>query len=92
LGFDPGELDLMLNGDGLPDDDTNSDGDSGGGSLADRFGIPPFSVLNAREGWWQDRKRAWIAIGIQSELGRGDQLIENGGGMISKDRYAGGGG
>jgi hypothetical protein len=39
-------------------------------SLADRFIIPPFSVLNAREGWWQDRKRAWIACGIQSELGR----------------------
>jgi hypothetical protein len=41
-------------------------------TLADRFGIPPFSVLNAREGWWQDRKRAWIALGIQSELGRGE--------------------
>jgi ParB-like nuclease domain len=43
---------------------------SGNGSLAERFGIPPFSVLNAREGWWQDRKRAWLALGIQSELGR----------------------
>jgi len=41
------------------------------GNLADRFGIPPFSVLNAREGWWQDRKAAWIALGIKSELGRG---------------------
>ena len=40
-------------------------------SLADRFGVPPFSVLNAREGWWQDRKRAWLALGIESELGRG---------------------
>jgi hypothetical protein len=39
--------------------------------LADRFGIVPFTVLNAREGWWQDRKRAWLALGIQSELGRG---------------------
>lgn len=44
---------------------------SGKGSLADRFMLPPFSVLNAREGWWQDRKRAWIALGIKSELGRG---------------------
>lgn len=41
-------------------------------SLSDRFGIPPFSVLNAREGWWQDRKRAWLSLGIQSELGRGE--------------------
>ena len=40
-------------------------------SLADRFLIPPFTVLNAREGWWQNRKRAWLAIGIKSELGRG---------------------
>jgi hypothetical protein len=30
----------------------------------------PFSVLNAREGWWQARKDAWIALGIRSELGR----------------------
>jgi ParB-like nuclease domain len=47
----------------------------GAGSLADRFLIPPFSVLNAREGWWQDRKRAWLALGIQSELGRGENAL-----------------
>jgi 16S rRNA G966 N2-methylase RsmD len=41
-------------------------------TLAERFGIPPFSVLNAREGWWQSRKREWLALGIRSELGRGD--------------------
>ena len=41
------------------------------GSLSDRFMIPPFSVLNAREGWWQNRKRQWLALGIKSELGRG---------------------
>lgn len=41
------------------------------GTLAERFGVPPFSVLNAREGWWQERKAAWIALGIRSELGRG---------------------
>lgn len=41
-------------------------------TLAERFGIAPFSVLNAREGWWQNRKRAWLSIGIQSELGRGE--------------------
>lgn len=41
-------------------------------SLAARFGIPPFSILDARKGWWQDRKRAWLDIGIRSELGRGE--------------------
>jgi len=44
-------------------------------TMAERFGIPPFSVLNAREGWWQARKQAWIALGIQSELGRGMENI-----------------
>lgn len=42
-------------------------------SLKDKFGVVPFTVLNAREGWWQDRKRAWLALGIQSELGRGEE-------------------
>jgi hypothetical protein len=41
------------------------------GPLADRFLMPPFSVLNARDGEWQNRKREWQALGIQSELGRG---------------------
>lgn len=40
------------------------------GALSERFLVPPFSVLNAREGWWADRKRAWIELGIRSELGR----------------------
>lgn len=42
-------------------------------SLAERFLVPPFSILNAREGWWQARKRAWLALGLQSELGRGNE-------------------
>ncbi|KFI24374.1 hypothetical protein CG50_10560, partial [Paenirhodobacter enshiensis] len=29
------------------------------------------SVFEARKGWWQDRKRAWLDLGIRSELGRG---------------------
>jgi hypothetical protein len=39
--------------------------------LAQTFDYPPFSVLNAREGWWQERKRKWLALGIKSEVGRG---------------------
>ena len=42
------------------------------GELSRRFIVPPFTVLSAREGWWQDRKRAWLDLGIQSELGRGE--------------------
>lgn len=47
-------------------------------SLADRFGVPPFSVLDARQGYWQERKRRWMAYGIQSELGRGEDAGDNG--------------
>lgn len=43
-----------------------------GGILAKRFGVVPFSVLNAREGYWQRRKREWIALGIKGEEGRVD--------------------
>lgn len=45
-------------------------------TLAERFGVAPFSVLNAREGWWQERKAAWLALGIQSEIGRGENLLQ----------------
>src|SRR3990167_7244982 len=41
------------------------------GILKNKFLIPPFSVLSARDGDWQNRKRQWISLGIQSELGRG---------------------
>lgn len=43
-------------------------------SLADRFLVPPFSVLDARSGWWRDRKRDWLNIGLVSEIGRGSHL------------------
>lgn len=38
--------------------------------LRDRFIEPPFSVLDTKSGNWQKRKRAWIAKGIKSEVGR----------------------
>lgn len=44
--------------------------------LARSFEYPPFSVLNAREGWWQERKRQWLALGIKSEVGRQANLLE----------------
>lgn len=42
-----------------------------GSRLSDTWDYPPFSVWNARDGWWQDRKREWLSLGIKSELGRG---------------------
>jgi hypothetical protein len=83
LGFDGAELDRILGtapGDG-------SSGDSR--TLSDRFGVPPFSVLDARQGYWQDRKRAWLALGIKSELGRGDCTPGGGGPNSVRNRPAG---
>lgn len=42
--------------------------------LHDRFVMPPFSVLDRRQGEWQARRRRWLALGIQSQLGRADGL------------------
>ena len=81
LGYDLsltgfGEVELIEFMTGLPGEGDNRPPIDVAKTLAQRFGIPPFSVLNAREGWWQDRKRAWIALGIQSELGRGENLLK----------------
>ncbi len=42
----------------------------GAGVVASKFVFPPFTVLNARDGDWQDRKRTWVGLGIKSEEGR----------------------
>ena len=50
--------------------------EDGTGSLSESFGVPPFSVLDARQGWWQRRKQAWLSLGLQSELGRGNNVLD----------------
>ena len=65
LGFDDKELDEIIG------NDPSGEGDEGGaGSLSNKFLIPPFTTLNAREGWWQERKQGWLSLGIKSEEGR----------------------
>lgn len=79
----------MLNKDLFGDD---IPADAHGSELAHTWEYPPFSVLNAREGWWQERKRAWLALGIKSELGRGGDLLGNGGGATHQGPLRSGGG
>lgn len=81
-GFDEQEIEKLLaeaelGGEESDDEDDADEPATEGkkGNLADRFLLPPFSALNAREGWWQDRKRAWLALGIRSEEGRGDNAL-----------------
>ncbi len=40
------------------------------GPVAERFLFSPFTVLDAKSGDWRERKRAWLTIGLRSELGR----------------------
>lgn len=44
------------------------------GCLKERFIIPPFSVLDTKLGNWQDRKRAWLELGIKSDDGREKEI------------------
>jgi len=50
------------------------------GELVRKFGVPPFSIFDTRQQYWQDRKRLWLSLGIQSELGR--EAPPGGGGGI----------
>ena len=43
--------------------------------LFDRFIMPPYSVLDRKQGSWMRRKKQWLALGIKSELGRSENLI-----------------
>lgn len=43
--------------------------------LSDRFLVPPFTVLSARDGWWMSRKAQWLGSGIASEQGRDEKMI-----------------
>lgn len=54
------------------------------GILAQKFVVPPFSVLNARDGFWMARKRAWHALGIVGTAGR-----NAGSGVGEADKHAG---
>jgi hypothetical protein len=72
-GFDAAAVEALLSevGSGGPGARAAGDATAARATLAERFLVPPFSVLDARQGYWQTRKAAWLALGIESELGRG---------------------
>lgn len=80
LGKDADELAKLLAEDYAPAETGSSSGAGEGSkprSLSERFGVPPFSVLDARQGYWQERKRSWLAYGIRSHVGRQENLIKH---------------
>jgi DNA modification methylase len=58
-----------------------------GSILAESWDYPPFSVLSTRDGWWQERKRKWVAMGIKSEIGRDADSYSCNGDAIKKYDY-----
>lgn len=46
-----------------------------GSSLFDRFVVPPFSILDTRKGYWQDRKKKWYDIIGDMGESRNDALV-----------------
>ena len=77
-------------GAGGSDDSTGAGGSdipkSEGNSLNDTFIIPPFSILDCRQGYWQARKKMWR--GVIGDMGQSRQgkLIQSIG-MQYKDLY-----
>lgn len=45
--------------------------------LRDRFVEPPFTILDTKSGPWQQRKKAWKAKGIKSEVSRENVKVIN---------------
>jgi len=63
------DIDMSQFGFDLELDDTEEEKEQHS-KLTDKFGVPPFSILDTRQGYWQDRKKAWKDLGIKSEIGR----------------------
>lgn len=81
-GFGDDEISALLS-EGGGDGGGGGDGDTGDDYqpefLADRFGVPPFSVFDTRQGYWQDRKRIWKSfIGDNGESREGTLFKEGG--------------
>lgn len=73
----------------IPDETIGKyDTDRNDKNLQERFGIPPFSIFDTRQKYWQDRKREWLSIGITSENGRVDNLLSDGLNVLSEDKGA----
>ena len=75
-GFDDWEIDELFN-DSSDTDDLGDNLDEHRESLQERFIVPPFSILDTRQGYWQDRKRLWKQI-IKSHNGRDESLLGDG--------------
>lgn len=61
------------------------------GNMAQKFLIPPFSVIQGNKGDWLSRKKKWIDFGIRSEVGRAGNLLSIEGAIERQTSYTIGG-
>ena len=59
--------------------------------LSDRFIIPPFSVLDTKQGAWQQRRNYWLSLGIKSEIGRDSMALNFSSGIKDSSVVSGSG-
>ena len=71
FGFDMAELEREM------ESMTERVDTSKAGSLAERFIVPPFSILDSKQGYWQSRKSTWNKM-LDSGKGRGNELTFSG--------------
>jgi len=76
LGFDIGKEDGLTGKTGI--------------SLTERFIVPPFSILDTKQGYWQDRKRAWLEKIGDIEESREDTLFKGSNTEVGKVIHASG--
>lgn len=70
--IDPGDWISSWNKDKVFEDDYGVSG-----SMNENYGVPPFSVLDTRQGVWQEKRKKWLDLGIESEKGRKEGLISS---------------
>ena len=85
LEFDDPDLEGFI--ESLRPEEEDSEHAQARATLAERFLVPPFTVLDARGGEWQERKRAWRDLGVHGEAGRDAPCMPD----LDPERYSRGG-
>ena len=45
--------------------------------MTQEFLVPPLSILDTTQGYWQQRKKLWKSIGLKSDEGREDKMMSS---------------
>jgi len=56
-------------------------------SLREKYIVPPFTVLDSKQGEWIKRRNEWKSLGIKSEIGRNSGLFNARNKSFANDKY-----